>query len=146
MSLSGDIRTALLTMDAVTALVGTGDAARIRPDRLDDRDDKDADHIIVEIDRSVPQNDVSGLGGLTYSEVNISCRGPTRTRSDALGVAVKRNGTDAGTGLAGYGSNATAFHAVLEDEVDIEVPREDGSQRTWYTVEQTYVMSQSEDV
>ena len=146
MSASGDIRTALLAMDAVTALVGTAAAARIRPDRLDDRDDKDEEHIIIEIDRMDPQNDLTGLGGLTYAEVNISCRAATRSQVDVLATAVKRNGTDPGTGLAGYGGSGTAFHAVLEDEVDSETPRSDGSQRAWYTVEQTYVMSYAEDV
>ncbi len=146
MSLSGDIRTALLAMNAVTVLVGTGAAARIRPDRLDDRDDKDEEHVIIEIDRMTPQNDLTGTGGLTYAEVNVSCRAATRTQVDALATAVKRNGTDPGTGLAGYGGSGTAFHAVLEDEVDSETPREEGSQRAWYTVEQSYVMSYAEDV
>lgn len=146
MSLSGDIRTALLAMDAVTALTGAGDAGRIRPDRLDDRDDKDAEHIVIEVDALRPQNSLDGLGGLTYADVNISCRAATRTRADALATAVKRNGTSPGTGLAGYGGSGTAFHAVLDDEVDSEEPRDDGSQRTWHTVEQSYVMSFPEDV
>ena len=146
MSLTGDIRTALLAMGAVTALTGTGDSARIRPDRLDDRDNKDEEHVIVEVDRATPQNDITGIGGLTYSEVNISCRAATRTESDALATAVKRNGTDPGTGLAGYGGSGTEFHAVLEDEVNSEVPRGDGSQRAWFTVEQTYIMSQTEAI
>lgn len=146
MSLSGDIRTALLAMDAVTALVGTGDAARIRPDTLDDRDDKDAEHVIVEVDSLVPQNSIGGTGGLTYADVNISCRAATRTEADALATAVKRNGTDPGTGLAGYGTIASTFQSVLDDEVNSEVPRGDGSQRTWYTTEQSYTMSFAEDV
>lgn len=146
MSLSGNIRTLLLTMNAVTALVGTGAAARIRPDRLDDRDDKDKQHIIIEVDRMDPQNDLTGTGGLTYADVNISCRAATRTQVDALATAVKRNGTTPGTGLAGYGDNQTQLNSVLEDEVDSETPREEGSQRAWYTVEQTYIMSYAEDV
>lgn len=147
MSLSGDIRTALLAMDAVTALVGTGDAARIRSDRLDDRDDKDEEHIVIEIDQLTPQNDVTtGKGGLTYADVNISCRAATRTLADALSTAVKRNGTNPGTGLAGRGTIASTFQAVLDSEVNSEVPRDDGSQRTWYTVEHSYTMSFAEDV
>lgn len=133
-------------MDAVTALVGTGSAARIRPDRLDDRDDKDEEHVVIEIDRAAPQNSIDGLGGLTYAEVNISCRGATRTQADALALAVKRNGTNPGTGLAGYGTSGTTFNAVLDDEVNSEVPRGDGSQKTWFTIEQTYVMSYAEAV
>lgn len=146
MSLSGDIRTALLSMSAVTSIVGTGDDARIRPDRLDDRDDKSAAHIIIEVETLRPQNDLVGLGGLTYADVNISCRAVSRTAANALATAVKRNGTDPGTGLAGYGSGSTAFHAVLDDETTDVVPWKEGSQRAWYTVDQSYVMSFAEDV
>lgn len=146
MSLEGDIRTALLSMSAVTALVGTGSSARIRPYMLDDRDDKTEEHIIVEVDTQRPQNDITGTGGLTYADVNISCRAITPTQARALAVAVKRNGTDPGTGLAGYGGSATDFHAVLETETTGRALWGDGSQRAWYTVEQSYTMSFAEDV
>ena len=146
MSLEGDIRTALLNMSAVTALVGTGSAARIRPYMLDDRDDKTEEHVIIEVDSQSPQNDLTGTGGLTYAEVNISCRAITPTQARALAVAVKRNGTDPGTGLAGYGGSGTSFDAVLEDEVSGRTLWNDGSQRAWHTVEQTYVMSFTENV
>jgi hypothetical protein len=148
MSLEGDIRTALLNMSAVTALVGTGSAARIRPYMLDDRDDKKLQHVIVEVDTQRPQNCLLGTGGLTYADVNISCRAMTPTLAEALAVAVKRNGTSPGTGLAGYGSpgGGQAFDAVLEDETAGRTLWGDGSQRAWYTVEQSYVMSFTEDV
>lgn len=144
MSLDGDIRTALLAMSAVTDLVGTGDSARIRPFMLDDRDDKTEEHIIIEVDTQRPQNDITGIGGLTYADVNISCRAMTPTLARALAVAVKRNGTSPGTGLAGYGGSGTSFDAVLEDEVAGRTLWADGSQRAWYTVEQSYVISFTE--
>jgi hypothetical protein len=127
-------------MSAVTALVGTGDAARIRPYQLDDRDNKLEEHIIVEVDVEEPQNDITGIGGLTFADVNISCRAITLAEAKALAVAVKRNGTNPGTGLAGYGGSGTAFDSWLEDEVTGKTLWDDGSQRTWYTVEQSYRM------
>ncbi|WP_455387490.1 hypothetical protein [Petrachloros mirabilis] len=145
-TLEGAIRTALLNMSAVTTLVGTGDDARIRPYMLDDRDDKTEEHIIIEVDDANPQNDITGLGGLTYATVNISCRAITPAQANALAIAVKRNGTSPGTGLAGYTGSGTTFDAVLEDEVTGRALWGDGSQRAWYTVEQTYIMSYSEDV
>ena len=140
MSLEGDIRTALLAMNAVTALVGTGSSARVRPYHLDDRDDKTEEHIIIEVDNRQPENDITGIGGLTFADVNISCRAMTPTLATALGTAVKRNGTTPGTGLAGYGGSGTAFDSWLEDEVTGKTPWDDGSQRQWFTVEQSYRM------
>ena len=140
MSLEGDIRTALLAMNAVTAIVGPGNTARIRPYQLDDRDDKTDEHIIVEVDFREPKNDITGIGGLTFADVNISCRAMTPTLANALADAVKRNGTNPGTGLAGYGGSGTAFDSWLEDEVSGKTLWDDGSQRSWYTVEQSYRM------
>jgi hypothetical protein len=127
-------------MSAVTTLVGTGSTARIRPYQLDDRDDKLEEHIIVEVDVETPQNDITGIGGLTFADVNISCRAMTLLEAKALAVAVKRNGTNPGTGLAGYGGSGTAFDSWLDDEVTGKTLWDDGSQRTWYTIEQSYRM------
>jgi hypothetical protein len=139
-SIESDIRTALLSMSAVTALVGTGNSARIRPYKLDDRDDKTEEHVIIEVDNSEPQNDLTGKGGLTFADVNISCRAMTPTAANALALAVKRNGTSPGTGLAGYGGSGTSFDSWLDDEVSGQTPWGDGSQRTWFTIEQSYRM------
>jgi len=143
MSLEGDIRTALLNMSAVTALVGTDDDALIRPYMLDDRDNKEAAHIIVEVDQDRPQNDLTGVGGLTYSDVNISCRATSPGDARSLADAVKRNGTSPGTGLAGYSGT---FDAVLESETPTITRRGDNSQRSWFSVELSFVMSQTEAV
>lgn len=142
MSLEGDIRTALLAMNSVTALVGTGDSARIRPYRLQQSDDSTSEHIIVEVDTRRPQNDLLGKGGLTYADVVISCRAQTRTLANALKEAVKFNGANPGTGLAGYGSSS--FHAVLMSEVATRVPYDDGSDNFWHSVELDFTMSYTE--
>ncbi len=145
MALEGDIRTALLGMSAVTALVGSdSDSARIRPYSLDQSDDRTEEHIIIEVDRKDYLNDLTGRAGLSMSDVNISCRAMTRTKANALASAVRWNGTDPGTGLAGYGGSGTAFDAVLEDEVTSEAPFDDGSERVWQTVEQSYLVIDTE--
>ncbi len=140
MGLEADIRTALLTMDAVTALVGAGSLARIRPDRLHEDDTFPA--IIVEVDRETPQNDISGVGGLRISSVNLICRATTRAGSRALAEAVRVNGTNPGTGLAGYTS--ATLDAVLESMTTGFVPKDDGSDQGWYDTNMDFTTIQTE--
>lgn len=144
MSIEGDVRTALLAMSAVTAYTGTGDSARIRPDKLQESDDHDEEHVIVEVDSEDKKNCLDGVGGLVYAQVNISCRAKTKALARALASAVRINGTNPGTGLAGYGGSGTTFDAVLEDETPSVIMQDDGSDLAWYTVEQSYVMSFTE--
>lgn len=144
MSLEGDIRTALLAMDAVTALVGTSHSARIRPYKLDEGDDNTEEHIVIEVDSDDHLNDLTGRGGMVISDVNISCRAMTDEDARALAAAVRVNGTEPGTGLAGYGGSGTAFDAVLEDTASSEMPFDDGSDRAWYVVDQSYLVIDTE--
>lgn len=150
MSLEGDIRTALLDMSAVTALVGTGSSARIRPYKFEESDDTTREHILIEIDTEGRENDLTGragLGtGLVLSSVNISCRAMTRTLANALAEAVRINGETPGTGLAGYGGSGTAFHSWLEDETPSILPFGDKSDREWHTVEMSFTMQYTETV
>ena len=64
----------------------------------------------------------------------------------ALATAVKRNGTDPGTGLAWYGGSGTAFHSWLDDEIPSQIRWDEDSRRVWHTVEQSYSMQYSEAV
>jgi hypothetical protein len=137
MSLEGDIRTALLTMSEVTALVGTGDSARIRPEQLASIDARTEEHIIIEVDDQPRENTLDGTNGCFVNpSVNLSCRAMTRKAARALAAAVKLNGTDPGTGLAFYGGSGTAFSSWVEDETPSTITWKDGSkERIWYTVE-----------
>ena len=146
MALEGDIRTALLAMNAVTTLVGTGDAARIRPYKLEESDDRTKENIVVEVDTRDHLNNLLGQGGLVLAEVNISCRAMTRTLANGLAEAVRVNDKDPGTGLAGYGGSGTAFHAWLEDETASILRWDDGSDKDWHTVEQSYRMQYTETI
>lgn len=136
MSLESDIRTALAAMSAVTAIVGTGDSARIRTDRLHDGDvwhnNESRPAILVEVDAEEKVNDLSGKGGAAFCGVTVTCYAKTRADARALAEAVRVNGTNPGTGLAGYGDNSTAFNCIVESVQTTFLPFEDGSEDGWY--------------
>jgi len=148
MSLEGDIRTALLAMDAVTALTGSAArSARIRSYVLETIDDRTEEHIIIEVDGKPRDNMLGGDGALVLADVNLSCRALTRTKANALAEAVKINGTDPGTGFAWYGGSGTAFHCWLDSEVPSRIGWQDGSkERVWHTVELALKCQYAEDV
>jgi hypothetical protein len=128
MSLEADIRTALAAMTAVTAIVGTGNSARIRTDRLHEGDELPA--VLVEVDTEEKVNDLSGKGGASFCGVTVTCLALMRETARALAEAVRVNGTNPGTGLAGY--SGSAFHCTLESITTGFVPLEDGSDEGWY--------------
>lgn len=144
MTLMADILNELLSMSAVTALVGTGADARIRPDLMDESDDLTLQHILIEIDDETPQNSLDGLGGLVYASVVVSCRALELQDATALAEAVRLNGTDPGTGLAGL--SAANFEAVLNDQTTSLTLFDDGSQNGWRDVTQNYTISHAEVV
>ncbi len=141
-----DLRTLLLTFTPVTALVGTGDSARIRPDRLNEADDDSQPHILIHIVNEEPQNDLSGRGGLVYADVDIECRAKTKAKSRAVAEAVRLNGTDPGTGLAGYTGTPsdTVTDGVLEDVQTAIIDAKDGSDQEYYTTVCRYVVCHQE--
>jgi hypothetical protein len=100
MGLVENIRTALLSFNAVTALVGTGSSARIYPDAFDEQATLPA--ILVEIDDEEPQNSLDGRGGLRIGTATITCRAATRQGAEALALAVLGNGANPQTGLRTY--------------------------------------------
>lgn len=138
--------TFLKTLGTVTAIVGSGDDALIRPDRLEESDSPPA--IIIEVDADSPANSLDGKGGLVYSDVNIICRAREKVDARALAEAVRLNGTDPGTGLAGYHGTVggVQFDAVLEDMVPSFTPADDASQRGWFDVNCSYEVSFLETV
>ena len=146
MAVEADLRTLLLTFTPVTALVGTGDSARIRPDKLAQGDDDTEEAIIIEVDDERPLNDLAGKSLRRYADVTIRCRARTKARARALAVAVKLNGTDPGTGLGGYTGtvNCTLYSIYLDDEQTSMSPVEDGSDEAYYDVFSNYVITWAE--
>lgn len=146
MSIEADLRTLLLTFDAVTALTGTGSSARIRPYHIHTDDDITAEHITIDVDTIRHLNDIDGTSQRIYADVTLRCCAATRTKANALAEAVRVNGTDPGTGLAGYTGtvNGHVFDAVLEDETTAWEPYSDGSDRGHHVVYQTYTVTMAE--
>lgn len=146
-----NLRTLLLTFSGVTALTGTGDAARIRPDRLHKKDviPDEGGGVIIEVDNERPQNSIDGLGGLVYADVNIICRAREKEIARTLAEAIRTNDTNPGTGLAGYTGTpvgGSKIDAVLEDMTTVFIPEVDGGDEGWYDVFCSYIVSFNEVV
>lgn len=148
-TVEANLRTLLLTFSGVTSLVGTGDAARIRPDRLHQDDDKiptDKGGVIIEVDSETPLNDLAGVGGRVYADVNIKCRSATKAVARALAESIRSNDTDPGTGLAGYNGtpDSDEIDAVLEDTTPSFTPAGEGSDQGYYDVDCSYLVTFAE--
>lgn len=140
--LEEEIRTALLTMSAVTALVGTGADAHIRPDVPDAKDPRDGELILVEVDNEPSENTLDGCSGWVQSDVTLVCRAPTKEKARALAEAVCDNGTSPGTGMAGY-SDGQSWSSVLVNR-STEVGPAGVRPPTWYDVYLSFVVSYAE--
>ena len=141
------IAAALLDMSAVTDLVGTGDDAKIYDWLKQGYVPPAAGIIVIEIDANTEMNDLQGLGGLVYYDVNILCRAPTQSAVMALARAVKTNGTDPGTGLAGYSdtpSDVLIDAHLIDTTGPTAVTRDDGSANPWWDANMSFTVSQNE--
>lgn len=146
-SIEQDLRTLLLTFSAVTAYTGTGASARIRPDKLHQSDDETAAHVIIEVDSENPLNTLDGLGGRVYARVTLRSRSRVKSTARALAEAIRTNGTDPGTGLAGYNGtvNSHTLDAVLDGMQTSFTQDDDGSDNGYYDVFSTYICTWAED-
>ena len=146
MSVEGDLRTLLLTFTPVTALVGTGNSARIRPDKLAQMDDDRLQSIIIEVDSEEPQNMLDGTSLRRYADVTLVCQASTKAEARALALAVKLNGTAPGTGLAGYGGtvNSVRYDAWLDDEQTSYASVDEESDEAYYYVFSNYKITWAE--
>ena len=90
--------------------------------------------------------DLAGTSLRRYADVTFRCQARTKAQARALALALKLNGTDPGTGLAGYGGtvNSTRYDAWLEDEQTSLVPADDGSDKAYYIVFSNYVITWAE--
>ena len=139
---------ALKAMSAVTDLVGTGNDARIVAWLKQDVDIPANGTIFVERDSiDHKTNDLLGLGGLPYFDVNILVRAPTASAASVLAEAIRVNGTDPGTGLAGFSDTplTTLVDATLIDTTGpIVAVRDDGSTLPYFDINMTFECSQNE--
>ena len=134
MALESILRTKLVSMSAVTDLVDPKltDDPRIRPDAFDPNEDVPA--VVVEVDDEEHLTSLVQSAGRVFAAVNIICRADERVVSRALAEAVKYNGTDPGTGLAGFSGtvDGTEIDCILESEATASTPKEKGSSERFY--------------
>lgn len=140
MSVEDAIRRKLLTLSAVTAITGTGDSAMIRPDRLHATDTLTATNaaVIVEVDDEEHLNALDGKSRRRMSSVTLRCRSRQKARARVLAEAIRVNGTNPGTGLAGAtwtdSTDGLTYAAWLEDTNSSFTPDVDGSDQGFYDV------------
>lgn len=146
--IEASIRAKLLTLSAVTALVGSGAAARIRPYKLWQKDDVSGDGaLIVRVNREEPQNDLTYRGGLVRGDVSIVACAETIEAARALAAAVRSNNTDAGTGLAGSDweladvTVQSCLHTFNEPDF---IPYSDDSDEGYFVVDSHYELMYEE--
>lgn len=126
------VRTVLLTLSGVTALVGAGDDARIRPDVLDDDDSLPAIGIEVQADEernSLDEDDTAGR-----ADVAIVCRATTRRGSRDLAEAVRTNGATPAAGFSAWSGTAggMVLTPIYEDTVTGWTDADEGTGAGWY--------------
>lgn len=134
MKIEEAIRLMLLDLDAVTALTAT-----IRPHELIQSDRLPA--IIVTVESRKPQNDLSGKGGLVNAMVYVSAMSSRESLAVDISEAVRVNGTDPGTGLAGFTGTAGTLpikSAMLIDRPIKYYAYEDGKDGGFFSCDSIY--------
>lgn len=141
------IVTFLKTLSAVTAKVGSGPSAIIRPGQLDESDDlEETAGIVLNIDRLERENDLQGKAGLVTIDLEILCLSPLVTKTWELVKAVRINDTDPGTGLAGYiGLAGTLVISACKTHDDWSpVPEFHGTDQLIHVISSHYDVTYSE--
>ena len=143
--------TLLKTFDAVTAIVGTGANARIRPFRLDQGDIDDnggvRDAIVIRPAREEHLNDLQGRGGLVRARMQIIAISEIPLSARALAEAIRTNGQDPGTGLAGHEGtyDGVEIQSAMLDSADFdEAEYGDDSDRSFFAVISNYIVEYTE--
>jgi len=157
MNIEKELRDALLAMSEVTDIVGTRIWSEwFRTETIP--------AIVFEFDSEDQETDLAGKGGKTVGVVNLICRADTRKASRDLSEAVRLNGTDPGTGLAGYAGTevmrvvtrgsgsveerdgdtitlravSTTFKATLLGQIPSITPKAEGSNAHWYDTNMSF--------
>jgi hypothetical protein len=91
----------LKSFGAVTAIVGAGTTAKIRPYKLWQKDALPA--VIVAVNSEEPDNDLSHHGGLVKADVSVIACAAEMIDARALAAACRTNSTsNPGEGLEGF--------------------------------------------
>ena len=136
MTIEEAIRQKLLSMDAVTAITTT-----FRPIELMQTDRGPT--ISIHVFEKNYTNDISGRCSLVDVRAVVSASSGNKAQAEALAEAIRVNGTDPGTGLAGctVTTGGLPFQAMLiKDELEY-VANQDGSNSGRYMVDSIYVLT-----
>ena len=129
-----DLKTALLSLPAVTAIVGDDSATPARVWNSWPRTYADP-CLVMDVDDEAENPCLdTGVGNLVAAEVTVTCRADTHDASDALAAAVK----------AGLGGWSGTFQAILEHTAHSETPKGDGSTGHWYDHVQSWTLQWNE--
>jgi hypothetical protein len=144
-TLHAQIRALLVGLPAVASIVGAEPAARIRCDYFQAGDGgPSTPAILVEIDSQAEANDLAGVSGGVIGQFTLTCRAATLEAAAELAEAIRTNGTDPGTGLAGYSS--ASLDLVLESSVDTWTAKEDASEDGWFDTVMSWVNISAETI
>src|ERR1043166_5680038 len=114
--MSASIEQALQTLiSGLSAVNGLG-TVQIRPYKMAQKDlgDSDFGGVIISVrDQEDQQVDLSGRGGGVASKIGITCIASTFLAAWTLSEAVRTNGTNPGTGLAGYAGTPAGGVQIL---------------------------------
>ena len=135
MSITSDLRTYLISLPIVAAMVGT----RVRPDVLAEGDAYPG--ITISVDSEDHQNDLDGDGGLVFASVDITTWATVKQEAENIANQLRL----ALSGVKGVVGSQT-IDAVLESS-DVEfVPHQDGSDGGAWAKTQRWFISFSETV
>jgi len=82
-----ELRTYLKTKSAITAIVGSGTAARIY--LFDAPQDRDLPYVVIEVTSGSAETHLTGSSGIAQNRVTVICYGATETAAYALNEAVR---------------------------------------------------------
>lgn len=149
MPIEENLRTQLLTFTAVTALVSD----RIYPDVVPQLTDADRETmelegvylrptIVIDMIEEEPQNTLDGGDGMVIATIAVRCMAQTKKVARQVAEAVRVNGTNPGTGLAGfaglYDVTKQPFSAIHARNEFYAEPWEDGGDEWLFEVRAIY--------
>lgn len=136
MTIEEAIRAKLLTMSAVTAITST-----IRADELMQSDVKPGEAaILISVDNIHYENTLDGKCNMAEARITVSSVSGKRSQARALGEAIRTNGTNPGTGLAGctVTTGDLPFQLMLMDDSIGYVANGDGSDSGLHSMDSEY--------
>lgn len=123
MAIEAALVTLLKTFGAVTAIVGSGDAACIRPYKLWQKDNlKTSDAIVIEVNSEEPQNSLDFRGGLIVADVSVKSVSEQLDGARVLAGACRDNGTSSetthSTGLEAWPPDENTNNVIAGVQID----------------------------